>query len=191
MLPRGFLYLPEFVSHAEELSLVAALHDERFARLRVRGQLTRREIVSYGLEFRPYVSALPPAPPLPSYLHPLRNRAASAAGISSDALVQAILSRYSERSDIGWHIDHRSFGGLVACVSLLGSATLSFRGRRRQERVAVAPRSLYLLQDDARFVFEHKVVAHSLRFSITLRTLAAENGALDSTPQPRIGDASD
>ena len=181
MLPRGFLYLPDFVSHAEERVLLMAFDHEPFAPMRVRGQITKRETVSYGLAFKPYVASLPPAPPLPPYLHPLRNRTATAAGISSDALMQALISRYPERSDIGWHIDHSSFGGFVACVSLLGSATLSFRRRRRHERVTVAPRSLYLLRDDARFEFEHKVVAHSLRFSITLRTIAADTNSLKPT----------
>jgi alkylated DNA repair dioxygenase AlkB len=172
MLPRGFLYLPDFVSHAEERALLAALEHEPFAPMRVRGQITKRETVSYGLAFKPYVASLPPAPPLPPYLHSLRKRVAAVAGIPARRFVQSILSRYPDGSNIGWHVDHASFGAVVACMSILGPATLSLRGRGAHMRVSVAPRSLYVLRDDARVTFEHKVVAHALRYSITLRVLA-------------------
>jgi alkylated DNA repair dioxygenase AlkB len=172
MLPRGFLYLPDFISHAEERTLLVALNQEPFAPMRVRGQITKRETVSYGLEFKPYVASLPPAPPLPAYLRKLRRRVAGVTGFPARTFVQSILSRYPDGSNIGWHVDHASFGAVVACVSILGSATLSLRGRGAHERVALAPRSLYVLSDDARVGFEHKVVAHALRYSITLRVLA-------------------
>ena len=174
MLPRGFRYVPDFLSIAEEEALLTAVTRERFMPMRVRGQATRRETVSYGLEFKPYVGTLPPAPPIPSYLHGLRERVAVVAGIKAGALVQALISRYPQSSDIGWHVDHPSFGPLVACVSLLGDATLGLRKRGVPQRVLVARRSLYLLHGAARFEYQHKVVAQTLRYSITLRPLPSD-----------------
>jgi alkylated DNA repair dioxygenase AlkB len=173
MWPRGFVYLADFISAAEERALLRPIEREPFAPMRVRGQVTKRETVSYGLEFKPYVASLPPAPAVPAYLHDMRQRVAAVTGLAAVDLAQAIVSRYPDGGNIGWHVDHASFGAVVACISILGPATLLLRGLGSHVRVSVAPRSLYILRDDARVSFEHKVVAHALRYSITLRLLAA------------------
>jgi hypothetical protein len=71
----GFTYLPNFISVDEERALLERLVAEPYAPLRMRGQTTRREIVSYGLEFKPHVGRLEPAPALPAYLHAVRKLA--------------------------------------------------------------------------------------------------------------------
>lgn len=168
----GFQYTPCFLSAAEEETLLTRIVHERFAPIAMRGRQTRRSIVSYGLEFRPHVGTLAPAPALPDYLHAIRTRAAAFVGISPGMFAQSLLTKYPKNSDIGWHIDHQSFGGIVVAISLLGDAMLALRRDEEEHRVMVAPRSLYVLRDSARFDYQHKLTARSLRYSITLRPIA-------------------
>ena len=138
----------------------------------MRGQQTRRTIVSYGLEFRPLVGKLAEAPPIPEFLHPVRARAACSVNLPPEDLKQSLLTRYPEGSDIGWHTDHASFGGVVISISLLGDATLSLRRADEVHCLTVERRSLYILSGAARFEYEHRVRARSLRYSVTLRPVA-------------------
>lgn len=168
----GFSYFGDFLSAAEERHLLGHLEREPFESLHMRGQRTRRSVVSYGLQFRPHVGELGPAPPLPGYLRSVRVRAANLIGMNGDVLEQSLLTRYPQGSDIGWHTDHRSFGEVVVAISLQGDATLAFRRERQTHRVLIRRRSLYVLRDAARYEYEHKVTARALRYSITLRPIA-------------------
>jgi len=173
----GFSYVPEFLSTDEEEALLSRMVSERYAPLTMRGQRTRRSVVSYGLEFRPHVGTLAAAPALPEYLHGIRARAAALVGIPSEVFEQSLLTKYPGRSDIGWHIDHQSFGDLVVSISLLGDATLALRRGSDAHRLLIARRSLYVLRDAARFEYQHKVTARALRYSITLRPIASSSSA--------------
>jgi alkylated DNA repair dioxygenase AlkB len=165
----GFTYMPEFLSVDEERALLARLMAEPYAPLRMRGQTTRREIVSYGLAFKPHVGRLEPAPAIPRYLHAVRKRAARVAGVHEMTLQQSLLTRYPSKSDIGWHVDHQSFGDIVVAISLMGDATLALRCGEEEHRLEIAARSLYVLRARARAEYQHKVTVKALRYSITLR----------------------
>ncbi len=168
----GFSYFDDFLSVSEERRLLRRLEREPFECLRMRGQRTKRALVSYGLRFKPHVGELGPAPPLPRYLHSVRVRAAALIDMSGDVLEQSLLTRYPQGSDIGWHTDHASFGDVVVAISLHGDATLAFRREREMHRVLIRRRSLYVLRDAARYEYEHRVTARALRYSITLRPIA-------------------
>lgn len=170
----GFTYLPGFVSEQEEQTLLARLKSEPFEPLAMRGQRTRRSIVSYGLEFRPLVGTLAPAPALPRYLHRIRARAAELVGLPAESLKQSLLTKYPASSDIGWHVDHQSFGDVVLAISLLGNATLALRRHDEEYRLAIEARSIYILRGAARSEYQHKVTAKTLRYSITLRPVSAQ-----------------
>lgn len=182
----GFTYEPSFLSVEEEDALIERIELERFAPILMRGQRTRRSIVSYGLEFRPHVGSLATAPAVPDYLHPIRNRAAAISGVAPDALAQSLLTKYPRNSDIGWHVDHQSFGAIVIAVSLLGDATLALRRENEEHRLTIERRSIYVLRDSARFDYQHKVTARSLRYSITLRPIAG--GAVTNSGGGRRGE---
>ena len=149
------------------------LEAEPFAPIPMRGRTTRRAIVSYGLEWKPLVGRLAPAPAVPEYLHDVRARAAAIVGIDDHQLQQSLLTRYPAKSDIGWHVDHRSFGEVVLAISLLGDATLALRRDDEEHQLPIAARSLYVLRDAARATYQHRVTAKALRYSITLRPVAA------------------
>jgi alkylated DNA repair protein (DNA oxidative demethylase) len=168
----GFVYEPEVLTATDHDALSRRVADEPFAPLRMRGRVSKRQVVSYGLSFLPHLAALPPAAPIPKYLHPLRRLAGGLAGVEEKKLKQALITFYPAGGEIGWHIDHPDFGDTVVVVSLVGPATLFLRGSEGQERQQlVRPRSIYVLRGDARWRAEHRVIAHRDRYSVAFRTL--------------------
>jgi len=105
------------------------------------------------------------------------------ANVAPDAFVQALVSEYRPGAPLGWHRDVPDFETIVG-VSLGSAARIRFRPypwkpERRQEVFAleVAPRSAYILRDEARWGWQHSVPpVQALRYSITFRT-ARSRGA--------------
>ncbi len=105
----------------------------------------------------------------------MRSRAASGAGLTTDALQHVLVTEYAPGAGIGWHRDKNVFGVVVG-VSLVSSCV--FRLRRKKENswervnVVVAPRSAYVLSGAARAEWEHSIPAvDQLRYSLTFRDL--------------------
>jgi len=184
MAVQGFWYMADVLTAAEERQLLANLAEEPYAPIAMRGQTTRREIVSYGRAFAPYVGTLPPAPPIPTYLHGVRRKLARLVGIAPGPLVQSLITRYPQGASIGWHRDHSDFGDTVLVLSLAGTAILDLRSGDTVSRTRVEPRSLYVLAGAARTSYEHRVVARALRYSVTFRSLA---GRVNEPVVPRRG----
>jgi hypothetical protein len=169
----GFVYEPDVLTAIDHDSISRRIASEPFAPLRMRGRVSRREIVSYGLSFHPQLAALPPAAPIPRYLHSLRRLAGAFAGVGEKTLKQALITFYPAGGEIGWHVDHPNFGDTVVVVSLAGPGTLFLRGGQGQElQQLLRPRSIYVLAGEARWRAEHRVVAHDDRYSVAFRTLS-------------------
>lgn len=174
-MPEGLEYREDFLSNDEERALVARLSGLPFKAFEFHGFLGKRCTVSYGLNYRFDGSGLEVAEPMPDWLIPIRDRAASFAGLASGDLRHALLIEYGEGAGIGWHRDRPVFGDVIG-ISLLGSARLRFRRKigDKWERFALtaAPRSAYLLKGPSRTDWEHSIPGvEALRYSITFRTL--------------------
>jgi DNA oxidative demethylase len=137
----------------------------------------RRLTRSFGSHYDFQSHRLVAAEPIPSWLHPLRARAAAFAEVTPDAFAHALLIRYDPGTGIGWHKDRPAFDRIVG-VSLGADVELHFR-RRREEgrferfRFPLPRRSAYLLSGDIRQQWEHGIPSHPrLRYSVTFRTLA-------------------
>lgn len=175
--PSGLRYRADFLSAAEEAALLDAIRELPLEEADYKGWKAKRRVVSYGGRYDFDSNALRPADPIPEFLLPLRARVAAEAGLQEDALVQALVAEYRPGVQLGWHRDVPSFEDVVG-VSLLGFARMRFRpyppsGRRRTVfALELAPRSLYVLRDDARWRWQHAVSpTKALRYSITFRTL--------------------
>jgi alkylated DNA repair dioxygenase AlkB len=113
---------------------------------------------------------------MPAFLDGLLVRVADFAGKDPDSFLQVGVNGYRAGAGIGWHKDKREFG-IVVGVSLLASATMRFRraqgaGWKRVSHT-VKPRSIYILDGEARTEWEHSIPPLSdLRYSITFRTLS-------------------
>jgi DNA oxidative demethylase len=174
-LPPGFAYHPDVLDEAEEHELAGRLEALDFAAVVMRGQIARRRSKHFGWIYGYESWRITPGPPIPDFLDSVRRRVAQLAGVSHEALVEVLVNAYPPGAGIGWHRDAPQFG-LVIGVSLLGECRLRFqrgRGDARQTRsVTVAPRSAYVLDGDARYVWQHSVPPmKALRYSVTFRTL--------------------
>ena len=133
-----------------------------------------RETVSFGWRYDFNQAQITPAPPIPDFLLPLRERAAGLAGIGSREFEQALVIRYGVGAGIGWHRDRPVFDKVFG-LSLLSPCMLRFRRRRATdfERFALgAPsRSAYLLTGEIRHEWEHSIAPMEvMRYSITFRS---------------------
>lgn len=90
------------------------------------------------------------------------------------SLDQAIVNAYGPGAALASHVDLAAFADGVACVSLLGPATMTFsRPGFDAQAVALAPGDLLTLRGDARWAWAHGIAAvPAPRVSITLRRLA-------------------
>lgn len=175
--PAGLAYVPDFVGPGEEKALAERIGALPFKPFEFHGFTGNRRTVSFGLHYAFDGSGLREAEPIPGWLQPLRARAAALAGLAAEAFVHALVIEYAPGAGIGWHRDRPVFGDVVG-ISLLAPAPLRFRRKTgpKWERFTLTaePRSAYLLRGEARHQWEHSVPPlETLRYSVTLRTLAA------------------
>jgi alkylated DNA repair dioxygenase AlkB len=176
--PPGLRYVPDFVSEDGERALVSAIETLPFEAVVMRGVVARRTVVHYGRRYGYEPWSLEPAPEPPAFLGSLRERAAVLARIPPEAFAEVLVTRYPPGAPIGWHRDAPYFGPAVVGVSLIGDAVMRFRrtaAGRASFRLALAPRSAYVLAGAARATWQHSVSpVKTLRYSVTFRTLRAQ-----------------
>ena len=172
----GLRYVEELISVVEERALLDRLTPLDLAPFRFHGWIGNRRTQSFGWRYDFDDASFTPGEPIPDWLLPVRERAASFAGLDSNDFVQALVARYDPGAGIGWHRDRDVFENVVG-ISLGTPATLRFRQRIpsgfRRARIEVLPRSAYLLSGQARHGWEHSISpGDQLRFSITFRSLS-------------------
>jgi alkylated DNA repair dioxygenase AlkB len=178
----GLKYQTNFVSLAEELSLLESIRSLPLQEAQYRQWRANRRTVSFGGKYDFTAHELTPAAPIPPFLFALRTRIATWSGIDASRFNHAIIAEYRMGTQLGWHRDVPNFESVVG-VSLAGSARMRFRpypprigARKTAFAIDLAPRSIYTLQAAARWDWQHAVSpTKALRYSITFRTLAAGN----------------
>jgi alkylated DNA repair dioxygenase AlkB len=175
-LPEGFRYAPEFLSAAQEASLLVQIRALPFEQAQYREWRARRRIVSFGGRYDFSRQQLQAAPPLPQFLEPLRAQVAAWAGLAAPEFAQAIVAEYQPGAPLGWHRDVADFEHVVG-VSLHGHARLRLRPwppkphERAAHAIDLAPRSAYVMRGAVRWGWQHAVSPpKELRYSITFRT---------------------
>ena len=174
--PDGLVFAADFLAVDEERQILGVLDELEFREVVMRGQTARRTVRHFGFDYDYEGWGLEPAEPLPDPLLWLRDRCAALAELESDALAQALVSRYPEGAGIGWHRDAPMFGAKVVGVSLLSGCRMRFQRGKGEERkvfdLELPERSAYVLAGAARSAWQHSIPAtKSLRYSITFRTL--------------------
>jgi alkylated DNA repair dioxygenase AlkB len=169
----GMDYREEFISRDEERELLVQLEAMDLAPFRFQGWTGNRKTQSYGWRYDFDDASFQPTEPIPTWLEPLRDKAAVLAG---SEIAHALVARYDAGAGIGWHKDRSVFDRVVG-ISLNTPAVLRFRQRAetgfRRFNLPVEPRSAYLLSGEARYDWEHRIVpGDRLRFSVTLRSLS-------------------
>lgn len=173
--PHGLVYATEFLSWEEEQQLVAQVSDLAFAPFQFHGFEGKRNVVSFGWRYGFDGSGLARTEEMPSFLLPIRARAAALAGLPEDALEQLLVIQYPAGAGIGWHKDRPVFDETIG-ISLLSDCR--FRFRRRTERgwdrfnLNAEARSIYVLRGESRSAWEHSIPeVDTPRYSLTFRTL--------------------
>ena len=183
-VPTGFIYQPEFVTATEEAEIVHEIERLDFKHVEMRGAIAKRRIVQFGWSYELNSRRAEPGQPLPTFLMPLRDRAAEWAHIPPLDFAEGLVIEYPAGAAIGWHRDAPQFGDVIAGISLLSASRMRFRPyvspaeqrsaplRRASHQVELKPRAAYLISGEARRDFEHSIPpVASLRYSITFRTL--------------------
>ena len=173
--PEGFRYRAELLSIEAESRLLETFRDLPFKNFEFHGFTGKRRVVSFGWRYDFAQRRVEEAAPIPDFLFPVRDLAASFADTSSDRLVQALVTEYEAGSSIGWHRDKAEFGDVIG-ISLLSACTFRLRRKAGEKwdrySIAAEPRSVYLMSGPSRTEWEHSIPAvDSLRYSITFRTL--------------------
>ena len=173
--PPGFVYRPDAVTIDEEAALVSGLRGLTFNEIRMRGQVARRRTVHFGWLYGYETWRIEPGPPIPDFMLPLRGRCAALASGDAEQFVEVLVTEYPPGAGIGWHRDAPMFGTVVG-VSLLAACRFRFqRGTgvdRETREAALAPRSAYVLDGEARWRWQHSIPPIATpRYSITFRTL--------------------
>ena len=174
--PAGFVYEPELLTPDEERELLGVFSALRFDEIQMHGVAAKRTARHFGFDYD-YArrEAAAEAEPIPAWLEPVRAKAAELAGLDHDELAEALVQRYPEGAQIGWHRDAPMFGTVVG-ISLLSPARMRFRrgssGNWETYELTLDPRSAYVLAGEARTKWQHHVPpTKSERYSITFRTL--------------------
>ena len=178
----GLDYRPDFIGATEEQALISQLEALDVSPFRFQGWLGNRKTKSFGWRYDFDDASFTPTEPIPAWLEPLRDRAASFVDVEPGDIHHALVARYDPGAGIGWHKDRDVFEKVVG-ISLNTPATLRFRqrsdGRFKRASLEVEPRSAYLLSGAARWDWEHRIApGDQLRFSITFRTLSGKGRAI-------------
>lgn len=178
VLPPGFSYRPEFISSEEEQRLIGQIRNTELKAFQFHGYEGKRRTANYGYNWSFEKRTLSKGRPIPEHFHWFIERAAGHSGIPAEEIVQLLLIEYPPGAIINWHRDAPPFGTIMG-LSLCGERTFRLRphDKKKQGRgsiisLRVAPRSLYVIQVEARSEWEHATLPEDdVRYSITLRTL--------------------
>jgi alkylated DNA repair dioxygenase AlkB len=169
----GLSYREGLLSVAEEKDFVRRLAGLPFQPFQFHGYLGNRRIVSFDWQYDYAGARLRDALPMPGFMEPLRAIAAAFSGVAAEAFAHVLVTEYAPGAGIGWHRDKPMFQHVVA-LSFLAPCRLRFRRRRddgwARQDLTVAPRSGYLLDGEARAIWEHSIPPQKdLRYSVTFR----------------------
>jgi alkylated DNA repair dioxygenase AlkB len=174
-LPSGLVYVPDFLSAAEEAGALAGISGLQLREATYKEFTAHRRVASFGAGYDFDANELTPAPALAPFLLPLRERIAAWTGVPAEKFGYALVAEYRPGTQLGWHRDVPQFE-MVAGLSLGGAARMRFRPfpPRKGDRIlslALAPRSAYVLKDESRWGWQHSIPpTRELRYSITFRT---------------------
>jgi alkylated DNA repair dioxygenase AlkB len=176
-LPIGMRFAPEFLSTREEGSLLELIGGFELKEAQYKAYTARRRVISFGGQFDYDVNRLKRGAPIPDALHPLRERVAAWLDVEPERFGQMLIAEYRPGTPLGWHRDVPDFESIVG-ISLHGAAVMRFRPyphvpghATKAFQLELPPRCAYVLEGEARWGWQHSVVAtKELRYSITLRS---------------------
>ena len=171
----GLSYLRDYITKTEEQKLVSAIDAETW------DETWDRRRQPYGASYGRRKGDVPPDPDLGAALIERLH----ADGVGDRRFDQMLVNEYTPGQGISFHRDYDPFDRTVVSLSLLSPCVMEFRriSDGRRESTLLEPRSLLILEDEARYEWEHgiarrksdrwagEVVPRRRRVSVTFRML--------------------
>ncbi len=180
--PKGLRYRAEFIPAAVEQDLIAGISALALQPFQFGAFEGHRRVKSFGFRYDYTLQKLQPSEPIPDWLGSIAQAVERFGELPPGSVRQILCTDYDVGVGIGWHRDKPHFDKVFGLS--LGSVC-RFRFRRRLgsklgdkwERFTLTaePRSLYLMDGEARSQWEHSIPAvEQRRYSITFRTMRRE-----------------
>ncbi|STX52152.1 Uncharacterised protein [Legionella busanensis] len=170
----GLAYFQHFISKEEEKSLIQHIQNLSWQKVSLFGQVAKRRVVHFGLDYHYESRTVKPTTPPPFFLQKTITSAANLLDKSSNHIDEILITEYPILAGINWHRDAPAFKEVIG-ISLLNPTIIYFRKRtnkQEQIKLILEPCSVYILKDEIRWEWEHRIPpVKALRYSITLRTL--------------------
>lgn len=180
----GLAYVSDFISPEVEIQLLSIIDEQNW-----RADLKRRvQHYGYIYDYRARsISSDMALGPLPSWLDSVLERLTDSQ-IFRTRPDQVIVNEYQVGQGISPHIDCvPCFGEVIASLSLGSAVDMDFRRNEQRHVLRLEPRSLFILNDDARYRWTHSIanrksdlvnslrVPRSRRISLTFRTVKSDD----------------
>ncbi|KAG7190157.1 hypothetical protein KM043_006285 [Ampulex compressa] len=157
-LPPGLTVMNDFVTEEEEIKLLETLNwDEEKS---VSSDLKHRKVKHFGYEFKyttNMVNPNDPIMPIPNhykFLQALFDKY----DIAPYEYDQLTINQYQPGQGIPPHIDtHSVFENIILSLSLGSSIVMDFKRENQKASVLLAPRSLLIMADEARYAWTHGI----------------------------------
>ena len=176
--PAGLRYQAGFVSERSESELISGIAELPLQPFQFGAFEGKRRVASFGYRYDYSLQRLAEADPIPAWLAPIARSVESFGNLPAESIRQVLCTEYDIGVGIGWHRDKPHFDKIFG-LSL--GAACKFRFRRaagdKWQRFSLnaEPRSLYLIEGEARRLWEHSIPAvEQRRYSITFRTMRVE-----------------
>ncbi len=179
--PRGLSYRPVFITSAEERDLIGHIRQLPLTPFQFGQFEGKRRVVSFGWHYNFSTQRLEVAGPFPEWIRFVIRAVEQADRLPKGAVGHVLFTEYDAGTGIGWHRDKKQFDKVFG-LSLGSSCDFRFRRKveTRWERYALhtEPRSLYIMADEARSVWQHSIPPVTTpRYSVTFRTMAATDAS--------------
>jgi alkylated DNA repair dioxygenase AlkB len=175
LTPPGLKLFDEVITQAEEVALIGLIVASGLSYY-ANDPDNPRSSKSYGWKYDYLKDSFVACDPLPEGLRAIAKKAAVFSGLEVEDFAECLLNRYEPGAIIQPHLDKLVWEHVIG-VSLGAHATMIFRNEECGEErpVELSPRSMYVLADDARYVWQHSLPPmQGTRYSITFRTFSAE-----------------
>ena len=160
-LPPGLKMAIEIMTPDYEKEIIALIDSLQLEQA-VQPEMGRRYIRAFGWGYDSRNYDLIPTDPLPAELEPLRHVAAEFAGKDPDDFEHCMISRFEPGASIPW-LKMRGMWQHLVGISLGNPLPIAFRKEQGEGQLCadttLAPRTMYLLADQARHDYEHSFPA--------------------------------
>src|SRR5438270_11556353 len=107
--PPGFVYLPDFITAAEETELMKAILETELHPFNFHGYTGKRKVASFGYDWSFEKQQLSKGKEIPSAFQGIIEKVAKQTGINKEAFAELLITEYPVGAVINWHRDAPPF----------------------------------------------------------------------------------